>query len=757
MTNQRTNFWLNIELFLRRKPVLATCMALLTLLLMLAFIYSAYRGHQDIVVRQQQEHLLTIARTVARNLELFVQEKTQTTQMYFEEFAALSGKSEQPSAQLELGEAIRRFYTVQKQYMDSICFMDCQGRICYRQGRDNERFIPVELRNVRSTFIRSLVERKQTVVGPLFKDESANFWLSVIKPLYIGEQLHGFIICAISLDKIYRQIVAPTRVGKQGYILVKDQNRRIIMHQVKEQLGLDVLKGRSALYPNLDYQDLKKVIQKQMTGKTGTTVYYSYWWNQKHLSKVQKINAYTPAWIGEQFWVLSVAVDYHEVETPVKKNLDNILLLSFVILLILSSAIFTIMRLIKNTQTLELETRYLKELNKSAAELQKSESKARHYQKLQTIGSLAGGIAHEFNNLLTPILGYSEIILKNIAPDSDIGADVSEIHTIARKAADLVKQILMYGRLDTGMHVFKPLQIDGFVKESLRMIKKVFPSSIRIVEKINPNCGYIYANATMINQILLNLCTNAYHAMKGTQGTLTIELEKISSNVIGGLLGRSCENEAYIMLRMTDTGCGMDEETQLRIFEPFFTTKDTGEGTGLGLWLVESIVREHRGEIRVQSKKGEGSIFTLYFPWLTDRVPEEKTVPVFWENREHLCVILVEDETEIIKVLKKGLQKLGYSVYGEPDPVSAIARFKANPEKYDVIVTDYTMPKISGLELAALIKNIRKNIKVLLMTGFVEKNVEELMANSDIDGFLSKPFSCDDLDRKLQTLFMERR
>ncbi len=748
MAKNKTNV---LEFLFKRKPVLIILLVTALIVLMIIFIFYAYSRHKDIVVQQQKQHLLSIAETIARNLEHFVEEKLQITDMYFDAIADQVDKAKNPKDML--AEAVDKFYAAQSDYMDSVYIVSGGDRIVYRKGIEDDYYLPSEITALKGPLISSIVEQGQAAPGPVFIGSGKYFLLSLIKPVFTADQGQRFILCTINLNKIYDDFIAPTKVGERGYILVKDSCRRIIMYRAKEQVGLDVIKGRQEKYPDLYYRDLENLVGRQMTGEPGTAVYYSYWWTERDIQKVKKISAFTPIRIGKDFWVISVQMDFKEVQTPVKNNLNNILLFSFLIFVILSSSIYVIMRLIKNTETLEIETKYLKELQKTSEELQKSERKAKHYQRLQTIGTLTGGIAHEFNNLLTPIIGYCEILLKNTPQDSDLAEDIGEIYRIARKAEELVKQILGYGRLDPGFHVFKPLHISSHVKESVAMMKKILPPSIEFVEKINSDCGYIYANATMINQIIVNLCTNAYQAMKGTKGTLMIELEKVKKEDLNESLEWDFDQEIYIMLRVTDTGCGMDEETRERIFDPFFTTKEVGEGTGLGLWLVQSIAVEHKGEVFVHSEQGKGSVFSVYLPWMGQEAPEEQFDESCIKRRDNLHVLFVDDEADTVKVFKKGLTQMGYMVCGETDPISAISKFKVNPDKYDVIITDYVMPKINGLELAEIVKNVRENVKIILITGFMEKNGKEIVGKHRIDGFLTKPLSCFDLDVKIQTLF----
>lgn len=750
LNNKNRRF--NLGFLLRGKPSPIILVTSAITILLMAFIFSGYSRHKEIIVQQQEEHLMSIAQTVAKNLESFISDKAQITDMYFDEISSQADNSKD-SIGGKFISSIEKFYSAQNSYIGSAYLLNKELETLYKLGVDDDIPIKSYIQSNRDLFLNKAAGIKQATIGPVFMGNGMYFLLGIIEPLFIDNKLQGFVLCTINLDNIYERFVAPIKVGERGYILVKNNDRRIIMYKAKEQVGIDVIEGRREKYPDLYYKDLENLIERQMSGETGTALYYSYWWNGKDVQKVKKIAAFTPMKVGEGFWVISVQMDYNEVELPVKSNLNTMLFLGIIILVILSYALFRIMGLTRNKEALEIETRYLRELNTTYAELQRSEQKARNYQRLQTIGTLTGGIAHEFNNLLTPILGYCEMLQKEVPVGSELEENINEIYKIAQKTTELVKQILAFGRHGKNMSVFKPLNISPFIKDTVKMIKNVLPRSVTFIEKINPDCGYVYANTSMINEIVLNLCTNAYQAMMGSKGTITVELDKVAGEEIRKHTGKPLSNEIYVMLKVTDTGCGMDEETISKIFDPFFTTKDKDEGTGLGLWVVQSMVLELKGEIVVESEKGKGSTFHVYFPWLGQDIEEENPDTGLVKRRDNIRILLVEDEADIVKVFKRGLTKLGYIVESETDPADAIARFKAHPDKYNVVITDYIMPKITGLELAGIIKNIREDVKVILVTGFIEKSPDEIIENRYIDDYLFKPVSSSDLDAKIQGLF----
>lgn len=368
-------------------------------------------------------------------------------------------------------------------------------------------------------------------------------------------------------------------------------------------------------------------------------------------------------------------------------------------------------------------------------------------QKMETIGTLAGGIAHDFNNILTPILGYTDMAREELPEESNLRFDIEQINNAALRGKDLVQQILTFSReVD---FVKKPIQLQPIVAEALNLLKASFPPSVKIKQYLNPMIGTVLANSTHIHQIVINLCTNANHAMMKTGGILEVKLDAANVDQKSAEKIPNLKKGDYIRLTISDTGYGMDIKTQERIFEPFFTRKEVGSGSGLGLSVVHGIINNYGGAIAVDSTPGEGTTFTIYLPKhgadpLGSRKSDKKPV----KGDEH--ILFVDDEPEIIFMGKKMLENLGYKVSIKSDSLSALEEFKKDPNKYSLLVTDQSMPNITGTELATLMKEIRPGLKVIIITGFADNLSEKELTQSGISEVILKPLRLDDFSKTIR-------
>lgn len=369
-------------------------------------------------------------------------------------------------------------------------------------------------------------------------------------------------------------------------------------------------------------------------------------------------------------------------------------------------------------------------------ERNKLESQLFQMQKMETIGTLAGGIAHDFNNILTPILGYTEMALEELEDENTLKYDVEQIHNAALRAKDLVQQILTFSRqVDVDK---RPLHLDKVIREVLSLVKSSFPANIEIILDLDPNCGTVMADATQIHQVVMNLCTNAYHSMRETGGTIKIELfvTKVTRETVQK--HTNLKIGTYVCTSIKDTGHGMDEKTISRIFEPFFTKKEVGEGSGLGLAVVHGIINSYDGAIIVESEQKKGSDFTIYLPQYSEgQETSEKTSGKVRKGNEH--ILFIDDEEEITFMGKRMLEGLGYSVSIHTKSLTALEDFMSNPKKYDLVVTDQTMPYMLGTDLVSRFKEIRPDIKAIIITGFGDSITEEVAKDKGINAIVIKP------------------
>jgi PAS domain S-box-containing protein len=373
-------------------------------------------------------------------------------------------------------------------------------------------------------------------------------------------------------------------------------------------------------------------------------------------------------------------------------------------------------------------------------------------QKMESIGTLAGGIAHDFNNILSAIMGYAELAKINIPHDSKANTDIDQIIRSGQRAADLVRQILTFSRKSD--HYLEPLHMHVIVRETMDMLRASLPTTIEIKDRVNNSSGRVMADPTNIQQIVINLCTNAVHAMENEKGRLSIRLysQTLSLDDISADAGES--PGSFVVLEIADTGCGMSSDTLANIFEPYFTTKEVGKGTGLGLSVIHGIVKDYKGFIRVQTRQGEGSTFQVFFPALKDDFPEHNpealnsaAIP-----RGDESILLVDDEIPLLKVNSSILKKFGYTVSATARSKEALEWFRNDPDRFDLVISDQTMPEMTGIDLAREILLLRPKIPVIICTGYSAVISEEEAAAIGVKKYVSKPVGVTRLAQIIRTI-----
>ncbi len=384
------------------------------------------------------------------------------------------------------------------------------------------------------------------------------------------------------------------------------------------------------------------------------------------------------------------------------------------------------------------------------AEKVKLESLLSQAQKMEAIGTLAGGIAHDFNNILGIIIGYTEMLGLYLQRAGTHRNEIGEVLKAAQRAKDLVKQILTFSRQSPQER--HPLLLEPIVRETMKMLRSTIPTTIDIRTNTQ-KAGPVLADPTQIQQVLLNLCGNAAHAMRSKGGRLTVEL--MSMDLHPPLPHPELAEGPYVRLTVSDTGHGMSKEVKDRVFEPFFTTKGVGEGTGLGLSVVHGIVRSHKGAITIYSEPGVGSSFCVYLPLIGDQAPAEISVttpPPRGKGR----VLFVDDEAALVDLGKKMLEYLGYEVVPQTSSRDALEAFQAQPERFDLLITDYTMPHLTGIQLVKRIKELRADLPIILCTGFSEAITSENIKEWGISDYLMKPLVLQDLAKAVHRLLQDK-
>lgn len=357
-------------------------------------------------------------------------------------------------------------------------------------------------------------------------------------------------------------------------------------------------------------------------------------------------------------------------------------------------------------------------------------------QRMESIGVLAGGIAHDFNNILSPILANSEMVMMELPPDSPAQKNLQQICQAGERAKNLVKQILTFARKTDEVRV--PLKVSMIIKEAVKFLRSTIPSTIDIRYDFKTAQDTVLADPTQMNQIIMNLCTNSFHAMRDKGGTLKLTLDNkfIRSNITNRYSGLNPGQ--YLKISVSDTGPGISPDIIEKIFEPYYTTKGPGEGTGMGLAMVHGIVKKYQGNITVESQSGKGTIFHILIPTidaeLSPIVKEQADIPGGKER-----ILIVDDEKVIADVMQQILEKLGYTVTVRTSSIEALEAFRDNPDKFDLVITDMTMPNMTGKELTKRLMSIKPDIPIILCTGFSEQINEKEAKWMGIDAFVMKP------------------
>lgn len=375
------------------------------------------------------------------------------------------------------------------------------------------------------------------------------------------------------------------------------------------------------------------------------------------------------------------------------------------------------------------------------------EFQLRHAERLESLGTLAGGFAHEFNNILASIIGYTELALDDAPADTLLYSNLTEVMTAGNRARDLIQQILKFSR-QAGA-ICEPLHMKTRVMSTMKMVRAYLPASIEIRLNLQSE-SLIYADPARIHQMILNLCTNAGQAMP-EGGLLTVTLEDITDPA-RLLPSRNAQaGDSYLKLTISDTGCGMNSDLLSQAFTPFFTTRQQGDGMGMGLPLVHGIVSGLNGWINPESRPGKGSTFEIYLPCMEKKHGEQVLVTTTLVKGEGR-ILFVDDEAPILKLGKRLLERMGYNVEAIAKPIEALERFKADPYAFHLILTDMNMPDLNGLDLAEQLLRIRPDIPIVLCTGYGIDISDQKVARSGIRAVVHKPILADQIAETLGRL-----
>ena len=563
--------------------------------------------------------------------------------------------------------------------------------------------------------------------------------------LVLKENAGEETVCLVTdAEAFYEQLVSDIHVGENGYLVIKNDENRVIMHPERAQWGLDILAGRLALHKDadLDLTSLQNLLDAQLTEESGIMDYYSYWWTDPALPRVRKVSAFRRIDIGDSFWTVSAVLDYDDLYRPVAESFRKVSLVFGIGVLVLAAVMAYIFALLlKNRRSADKITA-LKEVNGALEELHRSEETLAHTQRLQLMGTLTGGIAHEFNNFLTPITGYADLIMAEADPDSDVYDNAQEISDAAEKARDVVRQISAMSRKNVET-VYETLTAEKLLDKTMKLVRTNCPRQVELRTEFAAGDACILGNATQLQQVILNICVNGVHAMGAAGGALTVGADVVERTALFAHFPDEkipADWQKYLCIRINDTGCGMDKDTLQHIFEPFFTTKKSGEGTGLGLAVAEQIIHTHRGWLCADSTPGEGSTFYIYLP-VQEQTRQQEYLQ--WGQRHDLRILAADDNRKVLDLLEKDFGRLGlsFTTCARREDMQGFLR----DTPYDVLLIDESLADGSGVDFCMAIQNQYPALTRIVMAAAPTREIVDAKRHKIIDGYIVKPVAASTL------------
>ncbi len=694
------------------------CAMAAVLLIFCCLVFSIWEEYKEAIIDNQKRQMILTTQTMGENLKVFIegyQADLNTLCSMEEENYKKTGRKD--------WSLLQDYVTYHNRFVYDVIL----------ENEDGKLLKSIHGYGVTQTY--SVTKISQDVSFRQCRLENGELYLILKKNLTDGNS----ISVVINEKNYYKSLVSNIRLGTNGYVIIKDSKGIILIHPQESQWGINVISGRQEMFPDKDLTSLQKMIEKQNRGEAGVSEYYSYWWTDPGVPEVKKISAYSPAVIGDSFLVVSAVIDYNDIYIPVAAGFFKLGLVFFGIVAVVLGMVFYIgdLRVQKRKDTEEIA--YLWELNKILEELHQSEETIAHQQRLQVMGTMTGGIAHEFNNLLTPIMGYAELLMLDLPGDSESYDSASEIYEASGKAKEIIQQISSLSRKNMET-AFKNINAEKVLGRAIKMVSSVCPAHVHLKVEIILTDECFLGNETQMNQVILNICVNAIHAIGHREGNITITGSEVGPEELKQYKLSSVSEEwnHYIRIDIADDGEGMSEEVLKQIFDPFFTTKKNGAGTGLGLSLVEQIVHSHKGYVFAESRLGEGSVFHVYLP-VNEQKEQEGQQETEEESGDLLRLLVVDDNPKVLRLLEKNFNRLHVPLMACMDFEEA--RRVLKEQEVDTIVTEHYIAGKSGTDFCMSLQGQYPDIIRIIMTDRVTREILEAKKRKIIDEYIDKPVS----------------
>ena len=745
--------------------ILAFASIAITCILLFAGL-KVFRDYRNALMKNQQDQLLLMAKTISRNIRADMDN-------YIRELEFFSDINDSEEENI----FIKKYVDSNLDFAVNVYLEDSSGNILKTavptqiyDMEDSSDDAPASFNESSDeliiTDLQLVTDTGNGITlwqGKRGKDRNVLIFKKKLDPGAQGETV-GLVI---DEDKYYENVVSDIHIGSNGYIVIKNSQNLMLMHPSKKQWGISVISGRMEMYPGLDFESLENLLDKQNHGEEGVDDYFSYWWMEEGVPRVRKISAYSPAKIGDDFWVVSAVVDYDDFYRPILDGFSGIILVSVGILTVFFVAALGIFRLVSENTRASKEIDYLKNLNQVLEEMHRSENAIAHQQRLQIMGTMTGGIAHEFNNFLTPIMGHAELLMMSLPEDSDEYDSAKEILQASEKAKDVVHQMSAMSRKNAET-IFRNIEAFKLVERFFRMTDSICPDNVSVEKENSVKDEYILGNSTQINQVLLNIAVNGMQAIgDNPEGCLRLSAYiKDQSDIRFKELPKDSLFKRYLVFEIRDNGTGMSDKVKKKIFEPFFTTKKSGEGTGLGLALAEQIVDAHKGFIHIDSSVGKGSVFYVHFPVaetettknaaraedaaaggntepnaeMPDQISGKPGDAAAGSINRKIRILVADDNHKILSILKDTLNEKDFIQAVMCDSVETL-RTALKEMKPDIILIDETVGHYSGIEIFMSEFMEEKEALKIIMADTIDREIVESRKRGIINGYMEKPVS----------------
>jgi signal transduction histidine kinase len=606
----------------------------------------------------------------------------------------------------------------------------------------------------------SLKRKNYTKAALVSQNEFAtmNIYLTNENPMHaflgitVSNTKGYFVTAMLDLDLMYQRLVSHIKIDPGTDILVKNSDGLVVMSSSPSIIGEDagevyrsLLQGKQG-----NPEAMSTIIGHQGEQQEGSETFIGHWLYDQGPTPSKKLSVYVPAIADSGFFIISAIIDYDEVLRPVQAMFAKVSVLVVAISLVFIGLIVYLYYAGRRKEEMEKENRYLRELNRTLQLVNENQRVKNHQQRLEIIGTMTCGIAHEFNNLLTPIMGYSGMLLAQKTKQDPEWGDVKEIFDASEKAKEIIQQISAFGRKNTDM-TFHQISVQHFFTQLEKLSLGLMPSTIHFSCTSPDDEYFLFGNTTQLTQVVLNLIVNGIEAIGKQEGQLNLSfnLDPSPEEAPHANSGSGKPN-TYGCIRITDNGCGMDETTQKQIFNPFFTTKGKQGGSGLGLLISENIINAHHGKILVSSEPGKGSSFTIMLPLSEKPIaePEQELIPSLKKQDPAVLDVLIVDEDAIaLRLFSKGLSKRGYQVTKMQDSLDVLEVLQQ--QAFSVLVVDDELREIAWTDLAMRSRQTVPSLTIVLLTSTISKDVIDSVSTGVLDGYVLKPALVNELEEEI--------